>query len=131
VLGTLYGGDGVTNFALPNLVGVSPVGRPTSVEAVPAGGGPTLLVDLGNGNIVPANTVFGDVVTNTGELVDLTDLQTNDVTLLQQLQILQAQSLIVNNMIEEGGELMTFEGEAQPEAQPEAPSLFVQPTTTN
>ncbi|NES73277.1 MAG: hypothetical protein F6K24_52870 [Okeania sp. SIO2D1] len=133
VLGTLYGGDGVTNFALPNLVGVSPVGRPTSVEAVPAGSGPTLLVDLGNGNIVPANTVFGDVVTNTGELVDLTDLPTNDVTLLQQLQILQGQALTVNNMIQEGedvGEPMTFAGETPSEAPPEAPpetsSIFVE-----
>ncbi len=53
VVGTQYGGDGVSNFLLPNLIGVAPVGRTGGTAAAPAPS-PQLLVRLPDGTQVPA-----------------------------------------------------------------------------
>ena len=63
-VGTQYGGDGVNNFVLPNLVGVSPVGRPLTQTDVVTG---QLLVEfpVGSGNFIPANQFSGTAAGNT------------------------------------------------------------------
>ncbi|MDY6806339.1 MAG: phage tail protein [Cyanobacteriota bacterium] len=86
VVGTQYGGDGVSNFFLPNLIGVAPVGRTANIGA-PIPTGPvqgTLLVQLPDGTTVPANQVNGQVQTVGGDF-DLTNV-TDDTVTFQQLR---------------------------------------------
>ena len=63
-VGTQYGGDGVNNFVLPNLVGVSPVGRRLTQTDIVTG---QLLVEfpVGSGNFIPANQFSGTAAGNT------------------------------------------------------------------
>ncbi|MGD1716947.1 tail fiber protein, partial [Dapis sp. BLCC M172] len=81
IVGTQFGGDGVNNFALPNLVNISPVGRPlntlpTETDAVTG----LLFVEFpaGSGNFIPADEVPNAVVDG-GNL----DVNDNTVTLQQ------------------------------------------------
>ncbi|MGD1804430.1 tail fiber protein, partial [Dapis sp. BLCC M126] len=61
VVGTEFGGDGVNNFGLPNLVNIAPVGRLLNPADNVTG---TLFVEFptGSGNFIPADEVPNAVV---------------------------------------------------------------------
>ncbi len=74
-----FGGSGglFATIILPVSVGPASNQAPGSAESS------VLLVSFPDDNLVPANSVFGDVGTHTGELVDLENISDNNVLLLQ------------------------------------------------
>jgi microcystin-dependent protein len=85
VVGTQYGGDGVNNFLLPNLIGVAPVGR--TGGTAPTAQAAQLVVRLPDGSEQPAAGFPGSA-----SGVNLQTLPDDTVTLAQLRAALSGES---------------------------------------
>jgi microcystin-dependent protein len=110
VIGNQYGGDGSSNFNLPNLIGVSPIGRLSGESPVAPQPNPVLVVVLPDGTSVPANQFLNGTVNTQNGSVNLQTLVDNLVQ-TSQLRLQAAEVTQALGLMDDGPQEIAFAGE--------------------